>query len=69
MMSAVFRWFGFPEVGGRRAGTSAYAEALQAGWVPPVPELQVRPDLAMTGAADKPDIAAFLVRVYLNQHC
>ena len=52
------------------AAPAAYSEALLASWVPPLPEIRaaagpVKPLIEET----KPDVAAFLARVYLNQQC
>lgn len=74
----MFRLFGLREsgkrVGGvffrvRRAQPAAYAEALQAGWVSPLPEAQARIIPVERGVEEKSDIASFLARVYRNQQC
>jgi hypothetical protein len=74
----MFRLFGFgasrKRVGAaslrpRPAQPAAYAEALQAGWVPPLPEVRTRIGPVDRGLEEKSDIAAFLARVYRNQQC
>lgn len=74
----MFRLFRFWESGKRVGGASfrarpaqpaAYAEALLAGWVPPLPEVQARIGPIEQAIEDTLDSAAFLARVYLHQHC
>lgn len=74
----MFRLFGFLESGKRVGGASlrarsaqpaAYAEALLAGWVPPLPEVKARTGPIERAVEEKSDIAAFLARVYRNQQC
>ena len=78
MGDRVFRLFGLWESGARvvetparsRPGTpGAYAEALLAGWVPPMPEARTQDHAATLTTEEKADIADFLARFYLNQQC
>ena len=80
MVANVFRLFGFWQFGKRRAGGSAvspgpvspaaYAEALLAGWVPPVAEIRVETEPVRPATEDEaPEGADFLTRVYLHQRC
>ena len=48
---------------------SAYAEALSAGWVPPLPEVPLVPRSAGRATCDEADSEQFLARVYLHQEC
>ena len=69
--------FGFIRFGRRTAPiakranpATAYAEALQAGWVPPPAapvQEQVHP--VLSAARHTPDSVNFLTRVYRNQQC
>lgn len=67
----MIRLFGFPAPGsGVRAESPAgYAEALLAGWVPPLPEARVRTEASTRAGNEKSDTTAFLARVYLHQQC
>lgn len=78
MVACVFRLFGFWEIGKRAGGSasgacpgspSAYAEALEAGWVTPFPEIEVRAEVVRPEPDESCDIGAFLDRVYRNQQC
>ena len=51
------------------SSSGAYTDALQAGWVPPQPELGAQTSPCQRTSEDALDSAAFLARVYLNQHC
>ena len=68
-MASVFRWFDSWSLGGRPVGPTGYAEALQAGWVPPPPEVRSLPEPAKQVTGGGPDVPTFLARVYLNQRC
>ncbi|MBI3376457.1 MAG: hypothetical protein HY017_32470 [Betaproteobacteria bacterium] len=78
MTAAVFRLFGHWEFGkgvetlpdrARPASRGEYADALSAGWVPPVPAppAEVRAPLQTSG--QELDADEFLARVYLYQEC
>jgi hypothetical protein len=75
--AGVFRLFGYRE-SGRQGGVvfprdvaqpAAYAQALQAGWVPPQQEVPARVGPIARAVEEKSDIAGFLARVYRNQQC
>ena len=78
MVAAVSRFLGIWEFGKSAesppvrpcsASPADYADALSAGWVPPLPDVPVESRSAkrMTGGEDDAD--AFLARVYLHQQC
>ena len=78
MVANVFRLFGFWQIGKRAGGSAvrpgpaspaAYAEALLAGWVPPLSEIPVHTDPAGPATEEQSDNADFLARVYLHQQC
>jgi hypothetical protein len=78
MVANVFRLFGFWQIGKRAGGSAvrsspgspaAYAEALLAGWVPPLSEILVHTDAAEAATEEQSDNADFLARVYLHQQC
>lgn len=64
-----FLRFSKPAARSALASAAAYAEALLAGWVPPLPEIRARIDPGGRAVDEKSDGAAFLARVYLNQQC
>lgn len=77
-MTDVSGWFAFLEHdwraeslygGARPAPPAPYTDALLAGWVPPHPEIPVDADFTRPASGEKPDVAAFLSRFYLNQRC
>lgn len=78
-MTDVPRWLAFLEhdwraeglFGGARPAPSpaAYTDALLAGWVPPHSEIPVEAGSTRPASGEKPDVAAFLSRFYLNQQC
>ena len=61
--------FGKPVARSPLAPAAAYAEALLAGWVAPLPEIRARIDPVRRAVGEKSDGAAFLARVYVNQRC
>lgn len=70
-MANMISLFGFWASGkqARRESRAGYAEALLAGWVPPLPEVRVRIEAATRATEEKSDTMAFLARVYLHQQC
>lgn len=78
MTASVFRLFGSWEFGKfaenlpdrpRPVSRDEYADALSAGWVPPVPVANVAMRPAMQTGSPALDAEDFLTRVYRYQQC
>lgn len=51
------------------ARPAAYGDALDAGWVPPLPEIPEADGRVMSPPEEQPDAEAILARYYPNQDC
>ena len=75
IMSRLFSLFARRKRSGDRpddpdpARPAAYGDALDAGWVPPLPEMPAAGGTVMPPPEEQPDAEATLARYYPNQDC